>query len=432
MVHIGRWVARAALLSVVAGALLGGVRVAHAQPERQAVDVVQITGFIDPPVARHVISRLEAAESNGADAVVLQVDSPGGLQVSNTELVNAILDCPVPVIGWVAPRDARAASTGLLVALSADRTFVADSTVLGPLFPAPLDGRNTAAGVPGDVDEEAFRAAMDADQAISERYAEGAASSLGDLLQALDGDAFLDATRGSSVLETWDESIGAPSATIRFAQMNPFDRLLHAVTDPKVALLLFLAGLFGIIFELYNPGIGLAAIVGAGALALSVYSLSILPTNWGAVLVITAGVGLLLVDLHAAALGLPSALGVIALVAGCVFLYSGAPEVLELSPWAIAAAVAFTLLFFISVMTAALRVRLRRPVDDDAGVVGTIGEATTDIAPEGTVLTKGTLWRARTMETGIAAGAKVEVKATEGLVLLVEPLHEHDPETTKG
>jgi membrane-bound serine protease (ClpP class) len=150
------------------------------------------------------------------------------------------------------------------------------------------------------------------------------------------------------------------------------------------------------------------------------------------VLVITAAIGLLLIDLHAAGLGLPSVLGIVALVAGCVFLYSGAPEVLRLSPVAIAAAVAVTLLFFISVMTAALRVRLRRPVGDDEGVVGTIGEATTDIAPEGTVLTKGTLWRARTMETGIAAGAKVEVKATEGLVLLVEPLHERDPETTNG
>jgi membrane-bound serine protease (ClpP class) len=93
----------------------------------------------------------------------------------------------------------------------------------------------------------------------------------------------------------------------------------------------------------------------------------------------------------------------------------------SLSPWAIFAAVVFSLLFFVSVMTAALRVRLRRPVTGEDAMVGTIGEAKTDIAPEGTVMTKGTLWRARTMEMGIAAGSKVKVKATEGLVLLVEP-----------
>ena len=92
--------------------------------------------------------------------------------------------------------------------------------------------------------------------------------------------------------------------------------------------------------------------------------------------------------------------------------------------WAIAAAVAGTLLFFVSVMTAALRVRLRRPITGEEAIVGMVGEAKTDIAPEGTVMTKGTLWRARTMETGIAAGEKVKVKATEGLVLLVEPLNE--------
>ena len=97
-----------------------------------------------------------------------------------------------------------------------------------------------------------------------------------------------------------------------------------------------------------------------------------------------------------------------------------------MSPWSIAGAVSLTLVFFVSVMTAALRVRLRRPITGEEAIVGEIGEAKTDIAPEGTVMTKGTLWRARTMETGIEAGSKVKVMATEGLVLLVEPLHEHE------
>ena len=107
-------------------------------------------------------------------------------------------------------------------------------------------------------------------------------------------------------------------------------------------------------------------------------------------------------------------------------MFGGAAEPLQLSAWSLIAAVVGTLLFFVSVMTAALRVRLRRPILGDEGIVGAIGEARTDIAPEGTVFTKGALWRARTMETGIAAGSKVEIKATEGLVLLVEPLHDHD------
>jgi membrane-bound serine protease (ClpP class) len=102
-------------------------------------------------------------------------------------------------------------------------------------------------------------------------------------------------------------------------------------------------------------------------------------------------------------------------------MFSGAPAAAQLSPWAIVIAVLLSLLFFVSVMTAALRVRLRRPIGGEEAIVGTVGVARTDIAPEGTVFTKGKLWRARTMETGIAAGSTVQIKATEGLVLLVEP-----------
>ena len=113
------------------------------------------------------------------------------------------------------------------------------------------------------------------------------------------------------------------------------------------------------------------------------------------------------------------------LVAGAWLMFAGAPSAARLAPWAIAAAVVVSLLFFVSVMTAALRVRLRRPITGEDGIVGTTGIARTDIAPEGTVFTKGTLWRARTMETGIASGSTVTIKATEGLILLVEPLS-HD------
>jgi membrane-bound serine protease (ClpP class) len=441
MVHIGRGATRiGVLLLLVVPALSALTSAAPAQTEVAPIELVQIEGVIDPPVARHIAARVNAAADGDVQAVVLQLDTPGGLRVSNTELVRLVEESSVPVIAWIAPRDAQATSTGALLVHAADRSYAAEAAVLDAVVPATLDGSSPAADRAALALYErtamAFQGRseefpLSAGAAVEAGHVDGEASSLRQLLEALDG-AQLEVGNDVVTLETWDESAGAPSATIRFAEMNPFSRLLHAVTDPKVALMLFLAGLFGIIFELYNPGIGLAAIVGAGALALSVYSLSILPTNWTAVLVIAAAVGLLLVDLHAAALGLPSALGVVALAVGCAFLFSGAPEVLQLSPWAIVAAVAVTLLFFISVMTAALRVRLRRPVGDDEGVVGTIGEATTDIAPEGTVLTKGTLWRARTMETGIAAGAKVEVKATEGLVLLVEPLHEHDPEPTAG
>jgi membrane-bound serine protease (ClpP class) len=170
----------------------------------------------------------------------------------------------------------------------------------------------------------------------------------------------------------------------------------------------------------------LAGILGGIALVLAFYSLSVLPTNWAGVLLIALAVVFFLVDLHTAGLGVFTVGGLVALVAGGLLLFSGAPAALRVSPWGIAIAVAISLLFFISIMTAALRVRLRRPITGEEGIIGTVGEAKTDIAPEGTVMTKGTLWRARTMETGIAAGSRVKIMASEGLVLLVEPMHEDE------
>jgi membrane-bound serine protease (ClpP class) len=149
------------------------------------------------------------------------------------------------------------------------------------------------------------------------------------------------------------------------------------------------------------------------------------------VLAVIIAVALFVVDVQISGFGIWSAGGIACLIAGGSLIFSGAPSAARLAPWAIVVAVAGSLLFFVSVMTAALRVRLRRPITGEEAIVGTTGEAKTDIAPEGTVFTKGTLWRARTMETGIAAGSKVQIKAAEGLVLLVEPLsHEDGPEAT--
>jgi membrane-bound serine protease (ClpP class) len=163
------------------------------------------------------------------------------------------------------------------------------------------------------------------------------------------------------------------------------------------------------------------------ALGLTFYALNFLPTDWPGVLVVMVAIGLFVVDVQLSGFGVWSAGGIAGLVAGGLLLFSGAPPAAHLALWAIAVAVGGSLLFFVSVMTAALRVRLRRPITGEEAIVGTTGEARTDIAPEGTIFTKGTLWRARTMETGIAAGSKVQIKAAEGLVLLVEPLPHDEP-----
>ena len=440
------WVA-----TLAAGSLILSASPSQAQePTSRTVDLVEVRGLIDPPMAGYLEERLRGAEDDAVHALIIQLDTPGGLDVAMRDIVQTITNSPVPVVVWIAPRGAQAASAGTFIAFAGHLTYAAQDTVLGAATPVSLSSKlspamerkltSNAAGYLQELARTrsrnadwAQRAVVDAATIGASRAAEidvvdGIASTLGDLLEGLDSQEVEVSGNKSVVLDTWDDETQTPNVTVRFQGLGPIERLLHAVTSPELAFLLLLLGTFGLIFEIYNPGIGLAGILGAGALVLGFYALSVLPTNWTGVLLIVAAVGLLVIDLHTGGLGVLTVGGFGGLVVGGLILFSGAPPALRLSLWAVAAAVALTALFFISVMTAALRVRLRRPITGEEAMVGRVGEAKTDIAPEGTVMSKGTLWRARTMETGIAAGSQVKVMATEGLVLLVEPLHEGEDE----
>lgn len=371
-------------LAIGFASLAGGV--AFAQAEAGPIDIVEVEGLIDPPMGRFVTHRIAAAADEGSQLIIVRLDSPADVRVDSLGLANVVESSPVPVVAWVAPRGAVAKGDAAAIVAAADAAYQADQT---------------------EVD------------LIAEVTEVGSASSLADLLRAIDG-----TTLEGRVIESWDEARGFPGVTLRFQSLPLWDRLLHAVSTPTAALFLILLGAFGLIFETYNPGVGLAAALGAVLLALGFYALDVLPANWWALLIITAALAALVYDVHVAGFGVFTIGGLAGVATGSALLFPGDNPALDVHPATIVAAVVLTIVFFVSVMTAALRVRLRRPIDDSAGIVGSIAEAQTDIAPEGTVLSNGTLWRARTMETGIAAGARVEVKATEGLVLLVEPLHE--------
>jgi membrane-bound serine protease (ClpP class) len=436
------------LVSMTTGVvLLAAAPLSAQEGGAQTVDVIELEGIIDPTNADYLKGRLARSEADDVHAAVIRLDTPGGLDVSMREMIQEMLDVNVPTIVWIAPRGARAASAGTFITYAANLAYMSGGTALGAATPVNLGGgdiddtlarkaTNDAAAfieelaILRDRDPEFARAAVEdaesigATEAVERGVVNGQVSTLTELLEEVDGETVTLGDGDTATLETWDDASDTATVRFRFQEMNVLQRLLHLVTNPEIAYLLILFGTFGIIFELYNPGIGLAGILGAVCLLLGFYALSVLPTNWAGVLLIILSVVFFIVDLQVAGLGIWTAGGVAALVAGGLLLFSGAPDALSLSPWAIVTAVALTLIFFVSVMTAALRVRLRRPISGEDALIGTVGEAKTDIAPEGTVMTKGSLWRARTMESGIAAGSKVEIKATEGLVLLVEPLHE--------
>ncbi len=447
------WGLRMVMLGLAA--LAAGVPAAAATtPPR--VDVIQVSGVIDPPTAGYLRGELDRAQRDHDYAAIIQLDTPGGLSVSMRDIISKMLNSDVPIVVWVAPRGARAASAGTFITYAANLAYMAQSTEIGAASPVDLGGgslsgtearkvmadavayikgiaRQRHRNVAFAVDAVRHARSVDAPTAARIGAVNGVASSLADVLRRMNGTTVTVADGSRVTLHTWDAATDEPAVTIAFQQMNLLQRILHTVVNPELAMWLLLIGIFGIVFEIYNPGIGLAGIVGLLCLVLGLYALAILPTNWAGVALLVGGVIFFLVDLHTGSLGAFTAAGIVALVGGGMLLFSGAPPALALPWWAIGVTVLGTIVFFVSVMTAALRVRLRRPITGEDAIVGTVGEARTDIAPEGMVMSRGMLWKARTMETAIAAGEKVAIKAQEGLTLLVEPLeHGSDGDDTSA
>ena len=427
------------LIGAALGLLAAAAPAGGAEPPRApagpaagpAVDYFELTGVIDPASARSLVQEIDAAGRAGSRALIIRLDSPGGLRASVSSLVDHVLQSKVPVVVWVAPSGARAAGAGVFVAYAAHVAVMAPGTTIGPVVPVNLDAPPGSSSAAGYLRTVAARTGRNADALGTGSVSLGDAAAaqagvvtfqageLGTLLHNLEGRSV---TVGGRTVQ-----LSVAGVALRFHKMGLVARLLHTATRPGVAYMLLLVGLFGLVFELYFPGIGAAGLMGGGALVLALYGFTVLPTSWAALALLVVGVVLFVPDLHSGGLGIPTAAGAAALVAGSVLLFPGARPALQLPWWAIASGVAGTLLFFISIMTAALRARAARPPAGAEGLVGAVGVARTDLAPDGEVTASGSLWRARTLGAAIAEGTQVRVRSVSGLMLVVEPLEQAEP-----
>lgn len=410
------------------------------------VHLIEIKGVIDPTSADFLRSQIAVAQGE-ASALIIELNTPGGLDVSMRQMIGDMLDSRVPVVVWIAPRGARAASAGTFITIAAHRAYMAEATEVGAAAPVNLGGGETDETLTEKVTndavayitelarlrdrnvewaEDAVRdaASIGATEAVDIDVVDGIASSTDEVLEMVDGETVTVGDDSEVELDTWDAAAGEASVEVRRIGMNPFQRLLHLVTQPEIAYMLISFGSMALLFELYTSGIGLAGILGAVSLMLGFYGLTILPTNWAAVGLIVLGMAFFLTEIHTPGLGIWTVGGSLALTGGGLLLFAG--TALSVSPWVVAAVVGATAPFFLFAMTAALRLRRRPSVIGAASMVGITGEARTDLTPEGTVMTKGTLWNARSDGDPIPAGSKVRVRSTEGLTLVVGPMTEED------
>jgi membrane-bound serine protease (ClpP class) len=423
--------------TAVAGALLLWAALAGAATPAtaaQPVSLIDLDGAITPITDRLLTMAVERAQADGAQALVVQLNTPGGLERSMRTMAQTILNAGIPVIVYVAPTGARAASAGVFITMAAHVAAMAPATNIGAAHPVTAGGgdmgkemskkvandaaafaRSLAAERGRNVDwaEKAVRSSVSVTEreAVKLKVVDLVADNLQDLLAKVDG-RVVKTARGTVTLQTRD-------APIKRIEIRFRDRFLALITDPNIAYILMMVGMLGIFFELQNPGVVLPGVIGGIALILAFFAFQSLPINWAGVLLILFGVALLIAEIKIASHGVLTIGGVISMVLGSFMLYD-APEVGFRVSWAvIVPTVGATAGLFVWAVSAGVRAMRRPAVTGAAGMVGRVAVARGNLGPEGHVNVDGEIWRAVAEGGAIPAGEKVRVTAVDGLTLTV-------------
>ena len=390
---------------------------------------------ITPASAEIIASAIDRAERENAAALVITLNTPGGLDTSMREIISRIDASRVPVIVFVAPSGARAASAGFIILLAADVAAMAPGTATGAAHPVMADGRdidktmnekvvNDAAALLRSHAEKRGRDPVVAETAIresksfTEREAlekhliEIVARDEADLLAQLEGRTITRLDGSKSVLHIADQKLTEVTPSLR-------QRLLQALADPRIAFVLFALGALCVYFEFQHPGAIVPGVVGTLAVVLALYGFHMLPINLIGVLLIAVAIGLFVLEAKVAGFGVFGLGGIVAAVIGSLILIDVPnPELRLPIPLVLAVVIPFAVIM-IFVLKLAIRARRAKVTTGSAGMIGLVGRAETAIAPQGTVFVRGELWRARS-QMSIARGEGVRVSGINGLTLDVE------------
>ncbi|HEX6231242.1 MAG TPA: nodulation protein NfeD [Actinomycetota bacterium] len=444
-----RWLRRAGALGLLGTALLGlGGSPASGQATGVVVHV-PLDGVVDPFTANHVESGIDAATDRGADAILITIDTPGGLDSSMRQITQAILNARVPVLCFVSPEGARAASAGAFILLSCHVAAMAPATNVGAAHPVGVSGaiesqkaENDAAEYIVSIADRRGRNAEWAESAVrdSESASAQEALELGVIdLIAPDVPALLEAVQGRTVTLAGGGSatLDLAGATIEERELGLIARLLHSLLDPNVAFILFYLGIIALYFELANPGLGVPAIVGVVLLVAAFLSFGVLPVQLAGLILLVASAIFFVIELFAPGVGVPLAGGIVTLILGGMFLFDTSVPGVQVSPVVIAPVALFTAAFFGLVVRAVVRAQ-RAPASRLDDLVGQEAVVLRDLDPEGVVQVASEEWSALSERGTVPKGEHVKVTAVEGLQLRVKPTRaprrrrERDPGAQEG
>ncbi|MCA1646703.1 MAG: nodulation protein NfeD [Chloroflexi bacterium] len=439
----GIWLAALSLILIgLASSELSPQTEAAQADGRPTVILAHLAGSVDPITAKYVHRVTSAAADQRARLLVLTIDTPGGLDSAMRQMVQDLLNSPVPSVAYVSPSGARAASAGVFVGQAANVLAMAPGTNIGAAHPIqgggediPADLRDkitndAAAYIAGIAKQrgrndtwvqEAVRqsVSLDADQAVEQHVADQLALDLPALLRAVDG---LPVTTAAGPV-----TIQLAGATVDDQSMQPLELVAQKVFNPDIAYLLLIVGLFAVLIELFHPGALFPGVTGVVCLVLAFVGFATLPLNWGGVVLILAAAALFVLDVKATAHGALSVAGLVCLLLGSLLLYSPpgprSPTLPDASvaPPVLVGAVAVGVLFSLLVVRVALGMAGRGPITGAQRLIGATGLAHTRLDPDGTVDVAGQVWSAHLRAGWIDAGQRIRVVGRTGLVLEIDP-----------
>lgn len=406
--------------------------------DAQKVISMKIDGSINPVSADFIHNGIEKASREKAECLILELNTPGGLLKSTREIVHDILESPVPVLVYVSPGGAHAGSAGVFITLAAHIAAMAPGTNIGAAHPVLMQGQmdstmnekatNDAAAFIRSIASKRNRSIVFAERAVRRSYSytekEALADSAIDFIAKNEQELLMQVNGKIIELNSGSKTLHTASATIEQYEMGVWEKILYIITDPNIAYLFLLLGMFGILFELYSPGAILPGIIGVIALVLSFYAMHSLPVNYAGLALIVFAVILFLLELKIVSHGMLALGGIISLLLGSMMLFKSgpSPEVVKISTGVILSATLVSALFFLFVLGLGIKAQRSKVVTGIQGLTGDTGEVIETLSPTGIVKVKGEFWNAESIAGTINAGEKVLIKEMKHLILYVEPI----------
>jgi membrane-bound serine protease (ClpP class) len=426
------------IISILSLVLLASGVCGLAAEKKPVFNMISVDGVITSPTAKYIANNIDDAHKEGAEGLIILLDTPGGMDTAMREIAKSILNAPLPVIVFVYPPGARAASAGVIITTAAHIAAMAPGTNIGAAHPVSIGlgggGMDKTMSKKVENDAAAYVRSIAKSKGRSEEWVEKAVRKSESITaeEALklnvidfvvpDVDTLLKAIGQKEIkLAGGKKKISTKDAVINNKKMGTRQGILAAISDPNISYLLLLIGLAGLYFELSTPGAILPGVIGGISLLLAFFGLSTLPVNYSGILLIIFGVILFIAEIKVMSNGILTVGGVISLIMGSLLLFDTTDPALRISLQVMIPAVIVASAFFIVVIWLALKAQLRRNYSGAEAMIDAEAQAVTDIANEGEVFYKGEYWKA-TSNNPIKKGAKVKILKIDGLSLSVEEI----------